>query len=489
MHPRAAELWRRLAPFLAATVLAFILVPLTGPVHAVPYALALALTGLVILMSLRLPWGRLPSAAQVVPPLVFLVSVALLRDAGGGNASGIGILALLPVFWVALHGTRRQFGVLLAGLTACFVVPIAFVGGLLYPATGYRTGILFLVVASIVGFTVHRLVAQVRNDAGELERHLGDLKRVAAISRTIATSSDARLAVCTAACEISGAKFAILLEPQGQDRLVSTAMAGVTAEPYSTAPSADRSGAAAAFRTRQSIFISDPANHDVVNTELWAEHGRPNSMLFELVLRGGVAAGVLVVGWSEPVADRRRTAIITLLAREAAAVIDRADLVERLNDLALTDPLTGALNRRAWDEHLAQLMRQAAADGRPLCVAMLDLDHFKAFNDTRGHQSGDRLLKEAVSAWRAVMRPDDMLARYGGEEFAVLLPVCTESAALPALERLRDSTPGGQKCSAGVAEWDGSESADALLARADAALYAAKAAGRDRTMAASLTSA
>jgi diguanylate cyclase (GGDEF)-like protein len=109
---------------------------------------------------------------------------------------------------------------------------------------------------------------------------------------------------------------------------------------------------------------------------------------------------------------------------------------------------------------------------------MLDLDRFKAFNDHHGHQAGDRLLAAAAAAWRPALRATDTLARYGGEEFAVLLPHSDHDAARTVVERLLGSVPLGQTASAGIAQWDGQETAESLLARADAALYAAKGAGR-----------
>jgi diguanylate cyclase (GGDEF)-like protein len=113
---------------------------------------------------------------------------------------------------------------------------------------------------------------------------------------------------------------------------------------------------------------------------------------------------------------------------------------------------------------------------------MLDLDHFKAYNDEFGHQAGDRLLKQAAAAWNAQLRASDTLARYGGEEFALALPACPLEEALIVVERLRAVTPGGQTCSAGVVCWDGAEPPADLVGRADAALYEAKNAGRDRTI-------
>jgi diguanylate cyclase (GGDEF)-like protein len=111
---------------------------------------------------------------------------------------------------------------------------------------------------------------------------------------------------------------------------------------------------------------------------------------------------------------------------------------------------------------------------------MLDLDHFKAYNDLHGHQAGDLLLKEAAAAWRAEVRSTDLLARYGGEEFALLLPACPLRDAHDVVRRLLAATPSAITCSIGVASWSFQESAADLLGRADQALYAAKAAGRDR---------
>jgi len=112
-------------------------------------------------------------------------------------------------------------------------------------------------------------------------------------------------------------------------------------------------------------------------------------------------------------------------------------------------------------------------------VAVVDLDHFKAFNDEHGHLSGDRLLKSAAAAWRTALRQTDTLARYGGEEFGVALPSCSLSEAEVVLDRLRTLTPDEQTCSIGLAEWSPGETGAELVARADEALYEAKRGGRD----------
>jgi diguanylate cyclase (GGDEF)-like protein len=148
--------------------------------------------------------------------------------------------------------------------------------------------------------------------------------------------------------------------------------------------------------------------------------------------------------------------------------------------LASIDPLSGIYNRRSWDDHLARELSRATRERRPLTVAMIDLDHFKRFNDEHGHPAGDRLLVETAAAWRSIIRATDILARYGGEEFAVALPDCSAEEAVVIMARLRAAVPMGQTCSAGVARWDGTESGAALIDRADRALYVAKNQGRDR---------
>jgi diguanylate cyclase (GGDEF)-like protein len=158
-------------------------------------------------------------------------------------------------------------------------------------------------------------------------------------------------------------------------------------------------------------------------------------------------------------------------------------LYQEVGRLARTDALTGVANRRAWDDELPRELARAARSGTPLCVALLDLDHFKAYNDRHGHQAGDRLLKAAAAAWQGKLRRSDLLARYGGEEFAVLLPDCGLDSGMEIAERLRTAQPEGT-CSIGLAAWEGHETATQLLARADRALYAAKEGGPDRSCAA-----
>jgi len=152
----------------------------------------------------------------------------------------------------------------------------------------------------------------------------------------------------------------------------------------------------------------------------------------------------------------------------------------RMERMTTIDELTGLPNRRLWDEQLPREMARADRHQHSLFVAMFDLDHFKAFNDSHGDQEGDRLLKSVAGTWRSTLRNYDLLARYGGEEFSLVLSGCSAAEAAEVVERLRAATPNGQTCSAGLAEWDRLERPQDLVARADAALYEAMEAGCDR---------
>jgi len=165
------------------------------------------------------------------------------------------------------------------------------------------------------------------------------------------------------------------------------------------------------------------------------------------------------------------------------ALAKAAALTDRLAEMARIDGLTGLPNRRVWDEELAKGLDRARRTGRPCAIGLIDLDHFKRYNDTHGHQAGDRLLRDTAQALSQRMRAGDLIARYGGEEFAVLLHGCDAGNALKFFERLHGAMPQGQCFSAGVADTRGAESGGEVLRRADESLYRAKEEGRDRTVA------
>jgi diguanylate cyclase (GGDEF)-like protein len=159
---------------------------------------------------------------------------------------------------------------------------------------------------------------------------------------------------------------------------------------------------------------------------------------------------------------------------------------------ANTDSLTGALSRKAWWLLAEKTVARAARSDQRLSLLMLDIDRFKSVNDTHGHALGDAVLKHFGALAAGALRQEDIIGRLGGEEFAVLFPDTRIDAAAFATNRLLDAvrTTGcasGERVisytfSGGLVEWDGEESTDALVQRADSALYAAKMDGRDRVL-------
>lgn len=157
----------------------------------------------------------------------------------------------------------------------------------------------------------------------------------------------------------------------------------------------------------------------------------------------------------------------------------RNRLLDQLHAAATTDALTGVANRRAWAEVLDREIAQSDRSGQPLSVALIDIDHFKRYNDEHGHNAGDELLVALAHGWRDALRDGDALARWGGEEFVVLFPDTRSDHAVEATVRLLE-TCAGVSCSAGVTTWRSGQSPQALLGEADRLLYVAKDAGRNR---------
>lgn len=180
------------------------------------------------------------------------------------------------------------------------------------------------------------------------------------------------------------------------------------------------------------------------------------------------------------------------LVLELRDVSHRKALEQQLQLLATQDSLTGALNRRAFNEQAQRELMRAARYQRTLSMAVLDLDHFKRINDDYGHLAGDEGLREFAALCRALSRQGDILSRFGGEEFVLLLPDTDTQAAIARLERLREEISrmplqqGTQhfqlQVSIGLASWQSGDTLESLFRRADQALYAAKSGGRNRVV-------
>ncbi len=170
---------------------------------------------------------------------------------------------------------------------------------------------------------------------------------------------------------------------------------------------------------------------------------------------------------------------------------DRKQREEQMIALSLTDPLTGVANRRLMAQALTLEVTRAERTGGKFCACMVDIDHFKSVNDVHGHGTGDNVLVAFGELLRRHTRQTDIVARFGGEEFVILLPHTSLEYAIATADRIREAFAACRvepltdavTASFGVVELIEGEQADALLRRADRALYEAKEAGRNRVMA------
>ncbi len=208
-----------------------------------------------------------------------------------------------------------------------------------------------------------------------------------------------------------------------------------------------------------------------------------------LVTKEGAAIGTICVIDQKPNSlSRSQEKALRGLARQVVAQLELRQAVAALETQSLTDALTGAWNRRAFQIRLREEWARQARENKSLALLMIDIDHFKKINDTAGHQEGDRVLQRVVQLLSQSLRVNDYLVRYGGEEFALLLAGREVHEALVAAERVRLAVCSAQwagnpvTVSVGVAAVMPVSDGDPnlLIARADFALYDAKRRGRNR---------
>jgi len=182
-------------------------------------------------------------------------------------------------------------------------------------------------------------------------------------------------------------------------------------------------------------------------------------------------------------------ALVSYHFRRASTQAER-----RMESMAHTDPLTGLLNRRSMEQRLREAAQGFQRTGRPFCVVMADVDHFKRINDDHGHEAGDRVLRAVAALLGESLRGHDAVARWGGEEFLLLLPETDVETARGVADRLRAVAEARLRDSAGFAQdvtltfgiamFDRPMRVDVCLKMADQALYAGKAGGRNRVVSA-----
>lgn len=477
---------RAVAPFAAVALIAYPLVALdANPANPADVALSLAIVVGVLAAMLWADWSRLPRMAATGVAYSYVISVVLLREGTGGGQSGFAVLLMLPVLWVALYGERWEVFAVVGGVAVAMAAPILLIGSPEYSTTEWRKLALLVGVCGVVGWAVKSLVERLQAALEVQARETANLGRLAALNRTIAAAADsetARDAICAAVLDLSEAAVAALWEPAPDDRLEATATSDPGHRGASVAIDQHHSGVAQTFREGRQLFSADAINDSRLDAQLVEEFGVA-AVLFWPVLSDGVQVAVVMVGWTDHVREvsPRLAAVMEMLSVEVATALEGVRRRDALTTAAATDPLTGLPNRRWWDALIEREMADAAIAETTISVAVIDLDHFKAWNDEHGHAAGDALLRDAATAWKRELRAGDLLARVGGDEFVVALPGCDAHHAVEIVSRLGRAIPHGATASSGVATWDGEENTHELIARADRALYSSKADGRDRT--------
>lgn len=479
---RNAAAMRRLAPFALTALTAWVAVLFGTTIDWSEYVISILLLAVAWTYGVATGLAGRMLTGTVLGSLGFLLALALMRDSAGGSVAAVSTVSLLPVVQTALY-VRDRLGlwIVLAGVAAFYFLPLFLIGPPSYPHNGYRGALLGVIVSSIVGLATQQLVADIRRRASEARHRERILSRVNDTVQELNKSADPRHDACTALQEVSEALVVGLYEPDPVTRELRVTTTTRTPDAVvAGAPARPGSAVHRAFHSGQPQLFTENLERYVGNVEVWRADGAPSSALYQPLMRGDQAIGVLFVGWSDTVVPNGpRVVVASLLAHEIAAVVARRDVMDQLAGEALTDALTELPNRRAWDGQIAIAM---AGSSEPIAVAMLDIDRFKQFNDSYGHPAGDRLLRETAAAWRTEIRAGDFLARLGGEEFALLLTGRDTASVSALVERLRNSMPAQQTVSAGIALRIAGETPELLLSRADQALYQAKEAGRDRAL-------
>jgi diguanylate cyclase (GGDEF)-like protein len=353
------------------------------------------------------------------------------------------------------------------------------------PVARWLTTVATLIVA---GMFIDTLVSRARVQAADASANVRSMAQVTELAHELAGISDAagaRRALCAGVVLVTSADHVVFWEPGGVGSDLAPTADSKHAADRVDLSSGPATGARRAFISGEPVsnVLTADGEVSVLPDEAVAEP--PTERLWYPVKQGPKVMAVLDLAWTHRRGVNTSVLALTkLLAAEAGVTLQRVALHAELEAIARTDELTGLPNRRAWQEQLSREMARVARTGESLAVAMLDLDYFKEYNDSHGHQTGDRLLKRVAGTWSTHLRPFDLLARVGGEEFALALAGCTSTEAWEAVERLRTAMPARQTCSAGIATWDGRELPAELLERADQALYLAKRNGRNQIVSA-----
>jgi diguanylate cyclase (GGDEF)-like protein len=442
----------QLVPLASGSLLLFWLIPYSnfGPFYRIEIML-LPLVGAGVFF---LPWQKIPRWLHATPVFLILINFVIIRYDLGTTAVFFVPLVVVCLLSLALYNSRIELliGMVIAGIL--FVSPQNLTD---FNSPEVLRGILYSTLVMLLGVTIQSLVKKSRE-------HYLNLMTVMKIAHKISIEQnpqEARGEICKAALRVSRGNLALLLELNEEGMLVPTYG---TQEPLPDlkfsldgrafsldgkeyGKSISEYSVLQAIKTKIAVFRRESVGLPK-DIEMMFKQGKIISSLSLPVYSNEKVSGVLTVFWNKRIESisERSMQILTLLANEAALVIQRIDLLGQLNESAHVDEITHIPNRRAWNKELPRAMARAARQGAPLSIAILDLDAFKEFNDTWGHPEGDKLLEEMSGGWNRGLRDVDFIARLGGDEFGLILPNCDEADALRTTQRLKTWADSNTKC-------------------------------------------
>ncbi|MHB1822802.1 MAG: GGDEF domain-containing protein [Acidimicrobiales bacterium] len=423
-----------------------------------------------------------------------IVALSLFVRAVGDHHGAFGLLVLLPLVAIALIGDYAMVAITWAVMVPALVLAL---GGQIHPpeTLAWTVALYSLAAGGLAVIIDHAMRGTIRNakvnhamaelaaKTGEVSDWPGGVQPLAGmITEALDTE---RFAILIKVASPPGTASILTWPPDaswpGWDAVESLAATALDAE--CTGSPGDAAG------SHREADLTRPTKQTRSTTR--TTHALTSEDLVAATARAGDLAVAIVVPKRSPTSPLDQEMLGRTVAGLLAAMATRSDLVNRLMELANTDELTGLPNRRKLFEVLDNEVERVRRSGKPLGVAMLDLDEFKAFNDLYGHVEGDSLLRRFAESIAARIRAQDTCARYGGEEFMHVLPDTDANGVAQLLHEVAALSLEGPNhsavtFSAGVATWDRHESVDRLISRADDALYEAKRAGRNRIVAAAL---
>jgi diguanylate cyclase (GGDEF)-like protein len=427
--------------------------------------------GLLILDGVYLSWASYATGGPASPLryliVVHLMMVALL--ASQRTAMKIAMWHSLMLF-ATYHAVRSD---LLARIS---------LGGDDLPGSDFQRMAVFVAMLWLAAIGTASFAAV---NERELRRRKVDLELLARMAHDMEAATSPSHAASILRDSLIGAYAFPQVVVAGEVNGTFVALAGET----KLGAPADRPDrvAATAWATRQTQLVTelDPTENPLLARLL------PNSRNVVVVplFAEGQPVGVVAAEHGMRHGSRIERRVVTMVERfcgHAALALRSAWLMDQLQKVAATDGLTSLANRRTFEETLRREVGRSARTREPVALLMLDIDHFKALNDTFGHPEGDRVLRNVASVLARECREFDVVSRYGGEEFAVVAPACSADDARDLAERLRRAVAGiddgpSVTTSVGVAVFpEGAADEVSLVLAADRALYRAKRAGRDR---------